>query len=113
MTAHASFKKRIRARMANTGERYGAARRTLIEQTEASAPGARVWVSPPEQPDESVIEHTGRSWNEWCDLIDTWPEAADGHAAVAARVIAEFDVTGWWGQGITVGWEADDRPDAS
>jgi len=105
MTAHASFKKRIRARMAKTGERYGAARRTLIEHADRSAPGVRVWVSPPEQPDESVLEHTGKRWNEWCDVIDSWPEVDDGHAAVAARVIAEFDVTGWWGQGITVGWE--------
>ncbi len=105
MTAHASFKKRIRDRMAKTGERYGAARRTLIEQADSADSHERVWVSPPEQPDASVIEHTGRSWNEWCDLIETWPEAADGHGAVAARVLAEFDVTGWWGQGITVGWE--------
>jgi hypothetical protein len=100
MTANASFKKRIRARMAKTGERYGAARRVLIEQAASSKSGTRVWVTPPEQP-----EHTGKSWDEWCDLIESWPEADQGHAAVAARVLAEFDVTGWWGQGITVGWE--------
>ena len=105
MTAHATFKKRIRSRMAKTGERYGAARRALISRSEGADSDDRVWASPPEHPDESVIEHTGKSWNQWCDLIDTWPEAADGHAAVAARVLEEFDVTGWWSQGITVGWE--------
>jgi hypothetical protein len=105
MTSNASFKKRIRERMARTGERYGAARRVLIDQSTNRPTGSRVWVSQPEQPDESVIAHTGRSWDDWCDLIDTWPEAEQGHAAVAARVLDEFDVTGWWGQGITVGWE--------
>lgn len=105
MTAHASFKKRIRARMAKTGERYSAARRVLIDQSDTAGPGGRTWVSEPEQPDESVIAHTGKSWNEWCDLIDAWPEAVGGHTPVAARVIEEFDVTGWWGQAITVGWE--------
>lgn len=107
MTTHASFKKRIRARMAKTGERYNAARRTPIEQS-SNGDGRdsdRVWVSSPEHPDESVVENTGKSWNEWCDLIDIWPEAEQGHAAVAARVISEFDLTGWWGHGITVGWE--------
>lgn len=105
MTAQASFKKRIRARMAKTGERYGAARRNLIEHASSRRPGTRVWVSPPEQSDESVTSHTGKSWDEWCDLIESWPEAEQGHAAVAARVLDEFDVTGWWAQGITVGWE--------
>lgn len=105
MTSNASFKQRVRQRMAKTGERYSAARRVLVEQAEHRSPDARVWVSQPEQPDESVIEHTGKSWDEWCDLIDTWPEAEQGHTAVAARVLDEFDVTGWWGQGITVGWE--------
>ena len=105
MTSQASFKKRIRERMAKTGERYGAARRALIERSERPDPDARTWAAQPEQPDESVIEHTGKSWNQWCDLIDGWPEAEHGHAPVAARVLADFDVTGWWSQAVTVGWE--------
>ncbi len=105
MTANASFKKRIRERMAKTGERYSAARRVLVEQAESRNKNERVWVSQPEQPDDSVRAATGKGWDEWCDLIDAWPEADLGHAAVAARVLDEFDVTGWWGQGITVGWE--------
>jgi hypothetical protein len=32
MTRQESFKRRIRARMEKTGEKYGAARRSLIEQ---------------------------------------------------------------------------------
>lgn len=105
MTTNASFKKRIRERMAITGERYGAARRVLVERAARRAGEPRVWVSPPEQPDHAVLANTGRSWDEWCDLIDTWPEAEHGHAAVTTRVLSEFDVNGWWAHGIALGWE--------
>ena len=42
----ASFKRRVRARMAKTGERYGAARRVLIEQ--ATDGRRRTWAADPE-----------------------------------------------------------------
>ncbi len=58
MTTHASFKRRIRARMEKTGERYGAARRTLLEP--ASAQRSRVWVSEPEHSDKAILAATGR-----------------------------------------------------
>lgn len=102
MTKQESFKKRIRARMATTGERYGAARRSLI----AAASGAdRDWASHPEVSDDAVRSATGRSWNEWCDLIDAWPGRDDGHTAIAAYLLKNFDVDGWWAQSVTGGYE--------
>ena len=44
MTSNASFKKRIRERMTKTGERYGAARRVLVEQAANRETVARAWV---------------------------------------------------------------------
>jgi hypothetical protein len=109
MTTNERFKKQVRARMAKTGEKYGAARRALLErrpETPAGLPHeGRVWASPPEVPDSSVIENTGRSWNDWCDLLDADPVAADGHAAVAAWLAAEHGLDGWWSQAVTIGWE--------
>jgi hypothetical protein len=102
MTKQETFKKRIRTRMAKTGERYVAARRSLIE---AASQGERAWVSQPELSDERVQAATGRGWNEWCDLIDGWPGHDDGHTAIAAWVHAEFDVDGWWSQAVTGGYE--------
>jgi hypothetical protein len=57
MTRQETFKRRIRARMEKTGERYGAARRALIER---GGDGARPWVAEPEHSDETIREATGR-----------------------------------------------------
>lgn len=99
MTKQESFKRRIRARMEKTGEKYGAARRSLIEQS------GRAWVAQPELSDGAVREATGRGWNEWCDLIDAWDGHRDGHAAVASWLQDTHGVDGWWSQTVTVGWE--------
>jgi hypothetical protein len=109
MTRQESFKRRVRERMARTGERYVAARRALIEKADArdadAAPDGRRWVSEPEQSDEVVREATGRGWDEWCDVIDAFPGRGDGHAAIATHVQQEHDVEGWWAQTVTVGYE--------
>ena len=100
MTKQESFKRRIRARMARTGERYGAARRALIQ----ASPNP-TWVSEPETTDEAVTEATGRGWDEWRRVIEASEAAAEGHGAVAAWLSAEHGLDGWWAQTVTVGWE--------
>jgi hypothetical protein len=103
MTKQESFKGRIRARMAKTGERYAAARRALISAVPSSV--SRVWVSPPETSDEAIRAGTGRGWDEWCDLIEAWPGRADGHASMAQFVEETYAISGWWAQSVTVGFE--------
>lgn len=103
MTRNESFKRRIRTRMAKTGEKYGAARRVLIEQAATRDP--RAWVADPGHSDEAIRDNTGRGWDEWRDLIDAWPGHEDGHGAVASWLQDEHDVPGWWAQTVTVGWE--------
>lgn len=102
MTKQASFKRRIRDRMAKTGERYASARLALIER---SSHGGRDRAAEPELSDDALVAATGRSWDEWCDVVDEWPGHIDGHAAVAAHLQDVHDVDGWWAQTITVGWE--------
>jgi hypothetical protein len=103
MTRNESFKRRIRARMAKTGEKYNAARRVLIEQAEDRA--GRGWASRPEHTDEVIAANTGRNWAQWNELIAAWPGHEAGHAAVAAWLQEEHGVDGWWAQAVTVGWE--------
>lgn len=106
MTTHESFKKRVRARMATTGERYGAARRTLLAQTSsppAGAPGA--WVSEPDVSEDAIRENTGHGWDEWVALVDAGPGRDAGHTAIAAWVVEAHGVPGWWAQSVTVGYE--------
>jgi hypothetical protein len=103
MTRQETFKRRIRQRMEKTGERYGAARRVLIDQSSSS--GERQWASEPEMADVTLREATGRGWDEWCDIIDAWPGRAEGHTAIATYVREEHGVDGWWAQTVTVGYE--------
>lgn len=104
MTKHESFKRRVRARMEHTGERYAAARQVLLDQA-AARTGGRSWVSPPEMSDDAIRARTGRGWDEWCNTIEAWPGHTDGHAAIAAHVAAEHGLDGWWSQAVTVGYE--------
>lgn len=102
MTTQESFKKRVRERMARTGERYTTARLALLAK--ATTAGRR-WVSEPEMSDDAIREATGHGWDHWCDLIDSWPRDEWDHAAVARRIGAEHPIDGWWSQAVTVGYE--------
>ncbi len=101
MTRQESFKRRVRARMSKTGEKYGAARRALIEQANTD----QAWVSRPHLADERVVEATGRSWEEWRRLLDRWGGREKGHADIVAHLVGTHRVDGWWAQTVTVGYE--------
>ena len=97
--------------MASTGERYTAARKALLDKAVVDRGSTdRTWVSKPEMSDEALVARTGRTHNEWADLIETWAattgnDVAD-HPAVATYLEESFDeVDGWWAQTITVGFE--------
>jgi hypothetical protein len=103
MTRQESFKRRVRARMEHTGERYAEARRVLIEQADRRR--GRTRVAEPELGDQAVREATGRDWDAWCDLIDAWDGDKDDHGALAAHLVDDHGVEGWWSQTIAVGYE--------
>jgi hypothetical protein len=107
MTKQESFKRRVRARMEKTGERYAAARQALIEQADGpnNGPGVRTWISQPETSDDAVAAATGRGWDQWIDVIERWDGDGDDHAAVARYLEAEHGLHGWWAQTVTVGFE--------
>ncbi|GGH45407.1 DUF4287 domain-containing protein [Microbacterium album] len=104
MTTQEFFKKRVRARMARTGERYAAARRAMLAKR-APMPDKPGWVSEPEIGDARIREKTGHDWAEWVALIDAGPGRDAGHSAIAAWVEQEHGVDAWWAQGVTVGYE--------
>ena len=103
MTRQESFKRRVRARMERTGERYNAARRVLIEQAQRGGP--RVRAAEPELGDEAVRAATGRDWDQWCDVIDAWEGRDRGHSAIVAHLHEAHGVEGWWAQTVSVGYE--------
>jgi hypothetical protein len=103
MTKQKTFKRRVRERMAKTGESYTAARRVLIakgDKPDRTAAEFRPTVS-----DAKVREATGRGWDEWFGLLDEWGAVSRSHGEIARWLSAEQSVPGWWAQTLTVGYE--------
>jgi hypothetical protein len=99
MTERKSFKRRVRARMEKTGERYTAARRHLAEEHPA-----------PEQPEppvseEAVVRNTGKTWGEWFAILDEGGAAERSHRDIARQLREAYGVPGWWAQSVTVAYE--------
>jgi uncharacterized protein YndB with AHSA1/START domain len=88
MTSQKSFKQRVRTRMDKTGESYTAARAQLL---------------PREQ--EPDVGPTGRPYSEWFAELDAWGATDVPHKEIAAWLMGERGVPGWWAQNITVEYE--------
>jgi hypothetical protein len=98
MTRQKSFKRLVRTRMEKTGESYTAARAMLLAADESDG----AWLA---TSDERIRERTGRGWEEWFDLLDTWGELT--HREIARRIAAELgiDPLAWNAQAITMSYE--------
>jgi hypothetical protein len=103
MTSNESFKRRVRERMTRTGERYAAARHRLLTPSAPAEPAG--WVSEPDVADDRLREHTGHGWDEWVALVDAGPGRSAAHPDIARWVVEHHDVSGWWAQTVTVGYE--------
>jgi hypothetical protein len=101
MTRQRSFKRLVRARMEKTGERYAAARASLLAADESQAADApALTVS-----DEVIRRRTGRGWEEWFDLLDEWSAIARPHSEIARWLASEHGIDGWSAQSVTVSYE--------
>jgi hypothetical protein len=99
MTERKSLKRRVRARMEKTGERYTAAWRHVVDQPEQ--PPEHV----PDTSDEAVVRATGRPWQEWFAVLDAWNATTRSHREIARYLREELEVPGWWAQSVTVEYE--------
>lgn len=103
MTERKSLKRAVRARMAKTGERYTAARRRLLQQKPEAVPSD--YDATPRMSDEALSRRTGKTWDEWFAILDRFGATELTHRDIAAYLQEEFDIGGWWAQGITVAYE--------
>jgi hypothetical protein len=101
MTRQKSFKRLVRARMEKTGERYAAARASLLAAEEPNATDdPALTVS-----DEAIRRRTGRGWEEWFDLLDEWGAVERPHGEIARWLRSEHGIDGWSSQSVTVSYE--------
>lgn len=104
MTAQKTFKRRVRARMAKTGESYTAARAQLLAGDDSSPvadlPGLVC-------SDERIRARTGRGWEAWFELLDSWDAESLDHTSLARKVAAELGahILAWDTQAVTTSFE--------
>jgi hypothetical protein len=103
MTRQKTFKRRVRERMAKTGESYTAARRMLIAN--GDRPDTVVADFKPPLSEERLLEATGSGWDAWIKRLDEWGAAGRNHTEIARWLREEQGVEGWYAQSITVGYE--------
>jgi uncharacterized protein YndB with AHSA1/START domain len=54
---------------------------------------------------EAVKKATGKSWDEWCRVLDKAGCRGMSHKQIVAVINDKFDVGMWWQQMVTVGYE--------
>jgi hypothetical protein len=62
-------------------------------------------VADPGWPDESVVKGTGCTWDRWLAHLDRWGATERTHTEIARHLTETFDISGWWAQTVTVGYE--------
>jgi hypothetical protein len=106
MTTDKARKRAVRSRMQKTGERYAAARRHVVHDSQAAAVRPLPpRVAEPGMSEEAIARGTGRAWDDWFRILDAWDGSAHTHTEIARYLNTELDVDGWWSQSVTVGYE--------
>jgi hypothetical protein len=106
MTTQKLFKRRVRARMAKTGESYTTARRHVaVKQDSLQAEPPNLAAAEEMASDARLTEVTGRSWSTWITILDRWGARERTHTETARYLVADHGVRGWWSQTITNGYE--------
>ena len=107
MTTRKDLKRLVRARMARTGESYTAARAQIIRKSASStttaaapAPANVAGIA-----DEKVRSKTGRTWEEWTRVLDAHGASGMTHREIARLIRDRYEVSDWWTQTVTVGYE--------
>ncbi len=102
MTKQKDLKRLIRARMDKTGEAYTTARAHI---TKKRTPPKADYASLAGMSDEAVTSKTGQSWAEWVEALDRVEAITLSHRDIARLVLERGDVSPWWAQTVTVGYE--------
>ena len=55
--------------------------------------------------DETVRAKTGKGWDEWFSILDTWGMQEQGHTLTAKHLRENHGLSGWWAQTVTVRYE--------
>jgi len=55
--------------------------------------------------DEAVRAKTGKGWEEWFRILDTWGAKEKRHTQSAKHLLEHYEVGPWWAQAVTIRYE--------
>ena len=102
MPKEKDLKRLIRARMDKTGEAYTAARAHILAKR---SPPVSEYPELAGMSDAAVERKTGKDWRGWVRVLDDIEAITLTHRDIARYVFEHFDVSMWWAQSITGGYE--------
>ncbi len=102
MPKRKDLKRLIRERMDKTGESYTAARAQILK---LSTPADDRLAELGGMSDDAVAAKTGRTWKQWVRELDAFDAISMPHRDIAKRVQSDYEISGWWAQTVTVGYE--------
>lgn len=106
MPKQKDLKRRVRSRMAKTGESYTTARTQLLaKRGAASQPAPARYAEIAGMSDDAVAAKTGKNWRQWVAVLDAVDATAMTHRDIARYLRDELDVAPWWSQTVTVAYE--------
>lgn len=110
MPENKDLKRLVRSRMQTTGESYTTALRHVRNKHRGAPPRPTLPPTLDHQAlagmrDEAVAKKTGRTWAEWCTLLDAEGAAEQPHRDIARVLRERHGVSAWWSQTITGGYE--------
>jgi hypothetical protein len=106
MTTDKTRKRRVRIRMAETGERYAAARSQVVRKRDRITAATERLSSVGDRPSaEALLGATGKGWDAWFAILDAWGGMGRTHTATATHLREDLGVPGWWAQSITVSYQ--------
>ncbi len=95
------LKRLIRTRMQKTGESYTAARSQILDK---SSPRLAEYAAIAGMSEEAVRAKTGRTWKQWVRQLDAIGAVRMPHREIAKH-LKSTEISGWWSQMVTVGYE--------
>ena len=102
MPKQKDLKRLIRTRMQKTGESYTIARSQILDK---SSPSPTEFAAIAGMSDDAVRSKTGRTWQQWVRQLDAIGAARMPHREIAKRLHDSNEISGWWAQMVTVGYE--------
>lgn len=107
MPKQKDLKRLVRSRMKKTGESYTTARVHITRKKDSPAKSSAVtdYAALAGMSDAAISAKTGKTWAQWARALDAIGAAKMPHRDIASHVYQNYEISGWWSQSVTVGYE--------